>query len=214
MMELAVRQILWKENKNAWIEGKDTWVNLGYVPTSTTKAEFEFCICGAPTKYRSSSQPSNWSQWIGTPDLIIGHMGTSDSNDWRLANNQNNNGWLCDVGSARVGPAMALETNKFYHCIIGTGCKIKVDSDIDQSTTMTGSIANSTIKLFSESPTCTSSNTSSFYAWLGFKYVKIFENDTLVMDLIPAKKEGIACFYDKISTNAFFGLNNALILHN
>ena len=45
-MSEASREIFWLDDSNAWIEGKETWVDLGYVPTRYTSAEFEFCICG------------------------------------------------------------------------------------------------------------------------------------------------------------------------
>ena len=214
-MNIAEKFTSWTNNNNAWIEGKNTWVDIGYVPTRYTKAEFEFCLLGPAIRYRSNGQPNTYTtEAAGTPDLIIGHMGTSDSNDWRIATGSDRS-WFIDSGSARATTSeYSIEKNIWYKCIVGPQCKFEIDGRFLIQSSFYGSLANSNIKLFSESPTCTSSNTSGFYAWLGFKYVKIFENDVLIMDLVPLKKNNIACFYDKISTNSFFGLNDQLIIHN
>ncbi len=213
-MSEASREIFWLDDGNVWIEGKETWVDLGYVPTRYTSAEFEFCICGPTTRFRSTNQSLRFTQEpIGTPDVIVGHFGTSDSNDWRMFVHGANFTVCADAGNARTETSLKLnETMVWHHCILGMGCYLKID-DLTQQAAFTGSLANSTIKLFSESPTCTSSNTSGDYAWLGFRYVKIFENDVLKMDLVPAKKDGVACFFDKISNNAYFGLNKPLVFN-
>lgn len=213
-MSEASKQIFWLDDGNAWIEGKETWVDLGYVPTRYTSAEFEFCICGPTTRYRNSGQPIGFTtDLVGTPDVILGHMGSSDSNDWRMMNTMQK-GWYFDAGNSRVQTTGDLAArNIWYHCNIGPDCKLEVDSVVQQQTSFSGSLANSTIKLFSESPTCTSTNTSGDYAWLGFRYVKIFENDVLKMDLVPAKADGKACFFDKFDGSTYFGLNKDLTYH-
>lgn len=213
-MSEASKQIFWLDDGNAWIEGKETWVDLGYVPTRYTSAELEFCICGPTIRFRSTNQSLRFTQEpIGTPDVIVGHFGTSDSNDWRMFVHGANFTICADAGNARTETSLKLnETMVWHHCILGMGCYLKID-DLIQQAAFTGSLANSTIKLFSESPTCTSLNTSGDYAWLGFKYVKIFESDDLKMDLVPAKKDGVACFFDKISSNAYFGLNKPLVFN-
>ena len=196
------------------------WVDLGYVPTRYTSAEFTFCMLGPTTRFRTSPQSINWTTiLVGTPDVVIGHLGTSDSNDWRLmcagGNSVAEQGWYCDSGNSRIQyyPDSQYMANRWYHAVIGPGCKLQIDDRVYEETTFTGSLANSTIKLFSESPTCTSTNTSGDYGWLGFRYVKIFENDILKMDLIPAKANGKACFFDTIDGSTYFGLNKDLTYH-
>ena len=213
-MSEASKQIFWLDDGNAWIEGKETWVDLGYVPTRYTSTEFEFIILGPTTRYRNSGQPAGFTtDLIGTPDVIIGHMGTSDSNDWRVMNTAQK-GWFFDAGNSRISSAGDLASRAlWYHVLAGPGCTLDVKDNYSAETTFSGSLANSTIKLFSESPTCTSSNTSGDYAWLGFKYIKIFENDVLKMDLVPAKQGARACFYDKLDGSTYFGLNKDLTYH-
>ena len=210
-MSEASKQIFWLDDGNAWIEGKETWVDLGYVPTSSTRAEFEFCICGPTTRFRSTNQSLRFTQEpIGTPDVIVGHFGTSDNNDWRMFINGGDFNLNVDYGNARATSSKKFNEVGIWHkSIIGPGCYGKLD-DVELRGSTSGSLANSTIKLFSESPTCTSSNTSGDYGWLGFKYVKIFEGDVLKMDLVPAKKEGVACFFDKLDGKTYFGLNKSL----
>lgn len=213
-MSEASREIFWLDDGNAWIEGKETWVDLGYVPTRYTSAEFEFCICGPTTRFRSTNQSLRFTQEpIGTPDVIVGHFGTSDSNDWRMFVHGANFTICADAGNARTETSLKLnETRVWHHCILGEGCQLKIDEHIQQAS-FSGSLANSSIKLFSESPTCTSTNTSGDYGWLGFRYVKIFENDVLKMDLVPAKQGARACFYDKLDGSTYFGLNKNLTYH-
>ena len=212
-MSESSKQIFWLDGGNAWIEGKETWVDLDYVPTRYTSAEFEFCICGPTTRYRSTNQSLRFTQEpLATPDVIVGHMGTSDSNDWRMFVHGANFTMCVDVSNARTESSVKLnETLVWHHCIIGPECKLEFDTLVQQAT-FSGSLAtSSTIKLFSESPTCTSSNTSGDYGWLGFKYVKIFESGVLKMDLVPAKQGARACFYDKLDGSTYFGLNRDLV---
>lgn len=61
-MSEASKQIFWLEDGNAWIEGKETWVDLGYVPTRYTSAEFEFCMLGPSTRLLSVNQRKIFSR--------------------------------------------------------------------------------------------------------------------------------------------------------
>lgn len=51
------------------------------------------------------------------------------------------------------------------------------------------------------------------YCWAGFKYVKVFEGDTLTMDLVPHLDNGRACFMNTLDDKKYFGLNKELIYH-
>lgn len=214
-MSVASKNIFWSESQDAWIEGKATWVDLKYVPTNNTSVEFEMAFLGPITLFRDSQYFHN----IGSGDVLIGHMGTTDSNDWRMFSACGDDGdgiysinrIYVDTGSGRAytdPPAdKRMHTNIWYHGTIGPGCKCHIDGILDASSSTSGTPSQSqTIKLFGENPASVSSNQPTAYAWLGFKYIKVYESGVLKMELRPGKRDGKACFIDSISGQAFFGL--------
>lgn len=219
-MNEALKNIFWRKNQDAWIEGNATWVDLGYTPTNSTHVEFEIMFLGPATRFRDSQELHN----IGTPDVIVGHMGTSDNNDWRIfsACAVDENGtysitrMYVDIGSNRdfadLQADKRMYANVWYHVIIGQD-KCHVDGIMDINLHAGTPAQTQTLKLFSENPASVSTNKPGSYAWLGFKYVKVFEGDTLMMDLIPYLDSGKACFINTLDGEKYFGLNKELIYH-
>lgn len=214
-MSEASKNIFWPESQDAWIEGKATWVDLKYVPTNSTSVEFEMAFLGPVTLFRDSPYFHN----IGSGEVLIGHMGTADSNDWRMFSACGDDGdgtysigrIYADIGSGRAQADLPADkhmyANTWYHGTIGPGCKCHVDGILDVSSSTIGTpAAGQTIKLFSENPASVSSNAPTAYAWLGFKYVKVYESGVLKMELRPGKQDSKACFIDNVSGQAFFGL--------
>lgn len=79
-MNEGSKMVFWHEDCEPWIEGKETWIDLGYVPTLQTRCEFEICFLGYGTLMPGRTL---WAK-LGSTDIWVGHMGTSDNNDWRL----------------------------------------------------------------------------------------------------------------------------------
>lgn len=73
--------IFWHEDGEPWIEGKETWVDLGYVPTLQTRCEFVIAFLGMGG-ITQTGQTSNCA--LGSYDIWLGHMGTHDGNDFRI----------------------------------------------------------------------------------------------------------------------------------
>lgn len=147
-MSEASKNIFWPESQDAWIEGKATWVDLKYVPTNSTSVEFEMAFLGPVTLFRDSPYFHN----IGSGDVLIGHMGTTDSNDWQmfsacgLVDDVYKIGTIyTDIGSARaIGSLQAGKygvVNTWYHGIIGPGCKCHIDGILDASSSTSGTPA-------------------------------------------------------------------------
>ena len=225
-MLLGLRNTLYSNGKDHWIEGRRTYVDLGIIPTWTTKLETELILLGNPysVKYGEDieydSNNSNMYLPYGSSDAIVGHMGSSDSNDWRMftgnVNASTKNGSLYfDAGYNRCQKDDIALGNIWTNVILGTGCKFQFKNANANGTvtnSQSGSINSRTVKLFGD-PTNTVSHCSRLCAWAGFRYVKIWQDNVLVRDFVPGRSNGQGCFKCKITGTECFGELEPLAYH-
>jgi hypothetical protein len=132
-----------------------------------------------------------------TGDVIIGYNESSDKKDWRFFNYQNvayfdafdsanrSEGRRIYGGTISSNVKYNLEIGNYYIKNLSTGINIISGN----SYTETG-IYNICLGYDAYN------NRISKNKWY---YVKIFDNNTLILDLIPVRKNGVGYMYDKVS---------------
>lgn len=152
------------------------WIDTGIIPTSDTKIQFKFKNLAA------------------TGDNIIGYQHNNDQTDWRFFNYSSKayfdagQGQRIYGGSIYANTVYELELGNYYVKNLVTGYNI-----ISGSTYSASGIES--IKLNKGISAC-SKNT--------FYYVKIYNGNTLVRDMIPVRIGQIGYLFDRVSEQ-FFG---------
>lgn len=173
------------------------WIDLNYVWKDNSKVQLGFY--SVYTNTRESWQVFGEENEYDANGNII-----NDNDDIRLFLYDNSVYW--DVTNRRVQRSIYLDDtssglyNKWRNIELGNNYIKNMDTG-KQSTSSTYSISRTkTVGLFG-SPKYALSNTDR----IRYKYIKIYEGDTLVKDIIPVlDKDGIPCFLDKLSGTFYY----------
>lgn len=164
-----------------YLESSGTqWIDTLITPTPNIKCQIKFINKSA------------------TGDVIFGCFGDSDYDDYRFFNNScelyfdipGNNRIISNIYRINMDIIYELELGNYYVKDLTTNEIIVQSEFVDDF----GNIEN-TITLNHYSTDRNSRN-----KWY---YVKIYNNNKLILDFIPVRKDGVGYMYDKISNQLF-----------
>ena len=158
-----------------YIENTGTsWIETGYIPTSDTMLQFKFMNTKA------------------TGDIIIGYCGASDNDDFRFLN-YSNGIYFDSFGGARISASNKIYPNNIYEIELGNYYAKDLTNDtviISRATQYTGTGSNSILLNGGKNMTASKNR------WY---YVKIYEGNTLMMDLKPVRIGSVGYMYDSVN---------------
>ena len=172
-----------------YIESSGTqWIDTGFTPNQNTSAKLRFM------------------NKVVTGSAIIGYEVGNDSQDWRFFNH--NTAIYMDVWSGRTNSgAGRCNTNTWYEFEVGNLYVKNLSTGTTETsgTAISSFTGTSTIKLnLTKSGDTPSQNK---FAW-----VKIYDGETLVRDLIPVRVGTEYCMYDQANPRG--GDNGDGLYHN
>ena len=180
-----------------WISNEDInsriWIDLGFAWTNTTKAEIKMMIPTGSTANGTEvfGEWFNWTYRSGQYEPV------SDTDDLRFFFDGTKCYWDTPGGNRRQlsyskGTAYVWEFGNQYLKNITSGTQ-QTGSTIDFGT------RTSTVGLFGAPASGGYTHKARFY------YIKIWEGDTLVRDIIPVlDKDNIPCFLDKANATFYY----------
>lgn len=158
------------------------WIDTGITPNTNTKVQFKF------------------KNLECTGDVIIGYYTNTDSLDWRFFNYDQRIYFDLPVDGIRIignNENSRIYQNTIYELELGNYYVKNLNTNTilisGEPQTYTG-ISTITLNHYGEN---NSNSKNEFY------YIKIYDGDTLVRDLIPVRVEQIGYMYDKISNQLF-----------
>ena len=175
------------DNEIEYLQSTGTqWIDTKIIPTPNTKCQIKFNNISA------------------TGDVIFGYNTGDDHIDYRFFNVSNNlyfdipGNYNDKDGNRIMSDTYKINMNTIYELELGNYYvkDLTTNNIIIESTYCNdfGNIENSiTLNYYKE-------DRISLNKWY---YVKIFNNNRLILDLIPVKKDGIGYMYDKISNQLF-----------
>ena len=186
-----------------WVSNEDIesriWIDLGYVWKNNSRAQLGFVIPGTHTKPNGQQVFGEDTVWASD-----GNGPLDDTNDLRLffTKTGSNIGAYWDVGSARVQATVGAITDVWQDWEIGNNYIKNLSNNTNFVTGSTYSISRTgTVGLYGA---CQYLNTGRTDC-VRYSYVKIYEGDTLVRDVIPVlDKDNIPCFFDKLSETFYY----------
>ena len=186
-----------------WVSNEDIesriWIDLGYVWKNNSRAQLGFVIPGTHTKPNGQQVFGEDTVWASD-----GNGPLDDTNDLRLffTKTGSNIGAYWDVGSARVQATVGAITDVWQDWEIGNNYIKNLSDNTNFVTGSTYSISRTgTVGLYGA---CQYLNTGRTDC-VRYSYVKIYEGDTLVRDVIPVlDKDNIPCFFDKLSETFYY----------
>ena len=177
----------WVSNENL---NSDCWIDLGYVWNNNSRAQFK-CEYGT----------SDGNEWFGERITNWNPVGpVDDDGDLRWMYNNSIGRLMWDVPSGKrvektnytLSNPFELEIGNFYIKNLQTGSNLVTGSTYNVSRT-------NTVGLFSASGSGGAIDKIKFY------YIKIYEGNTLIMDIIPVlDKDNIPCFFDKVTSQFYY----------
>lgn len=186
-----------------WISNEDIesriWIDLGYVWKNNSRAQLGFVIPG-------SHQKPNGQQVFGEDTVWAsdGNGPVDDNNDLRLffSKSSSNIGACWDVATSRVQATIGAITDVWQNWEIGNNYIKNLSNNTNFVTGSTYSISRTgTVGLYGA---CQYLNTGRTDC-VRYSYIKIYEGDTLVRDVIPVlDKDNIPCFFDKLSETFYY----------
>ena len=161
-------------------------LDLGYYPTDSTKIQSKFMY----TNYAGHS--------------LIGHQTDSETDSFRFFRGDDTT--YLDYGSGyqynRIQGSFITSTSDIYEVEFGNRYvkNLATDTTVFSGTSVTFDTKSYTIKVF---------NTSDLGDNGILYYLKIFEGDNLMLDLVPCEREvdGVVGLYDKIN-DVFYASDN------
>lgn len=186
-----------------WVSNEDIesriWIDLGYVWKNNSRAQLGFVIPGTHTKPNGQQVFGEDTVWASD-----GNGPLDDTNDLRLffTKTGSNIGAYWDVASARVQATVGAITDVWQDWEIGNNYIKNLSSNTNIVTGSTYSISRTgTVGLYGA---CQYLNTGRTDC-VRYSYIKIYEGDTLVRDVIPVlDKDNIPCFFDKLSETFYY----------
>ena len=158
-----------------YLEGRNSFIDTKHNVTVNTQMEFEIkLIEDAP------------GQLIGASYLYM-----SDSNDYRFFYTYEQA--YFDYGNRRIETGYTMDKSSWYYvkCVNGS---VTINDNIFTGSTTTTIPTSETIKIF---------GFSDEYVDMCLKYLKIYENNVLVQDLVPVRKGNVGYMYDMVSGRIF-----------
>lgn len=180
-----------------WISNEDInsqiWIDLGYTWTNTSKAEMGIII---PTG-NTANGTEIFGEWFDWTYRSGQYEPVSDTDDLRLFFDGSKCYWDTPDNHRRQ---LSYEKGKAIIWQFGN----QYLNNVNQKTTDTGTTVDigtrtSTVGLFGAPASGGYTHKARFY------YVKIWEGDTLVRDIIPVlDKDNIPCFLDKANATFYY----------
>ena len=177
----------WVSNENL---NSDCWIDLGYVWNNNSRAQF-----------KGAYGTSEGNEWFGERITNWTSNGPVDDNgDLRWMYNNSTQRLMWDVPSGKrvektsytPSTPFELEIGNFYIKNLQTGSNLVTGSTYNVSRT-------NTVGLFS------ASGARGVIDKIKFYYIKIYEGNTLIMDIIPVlDKDNIPCFFDKVGEQFYY----------
>ena len=186
-----------------WVSNEDIdtriWIDLGYVWKNNSRAQLGFVIPGTHTKPNGQQVFGEDTVWSSD-----GNGPLDDTNDLRLffTKTGSNIGAYWDVGSARIQATVGAITDVWQDWEIGNNYIKNLSNNTNFVTGSTYSISRTgTVGLYGA---CQYLNTGRTDC-VRYSYIKIYEGDTLVRDVIPVlDKDNIPCFFDKVGEQFYY----------
>ena len=159
------------------------WIDTGFTPTVNTRVQFKF----KNTHYSG--------------DVVIGYFNDSDIEDWRFFTYQGNP--YFDIPGGTVSGQRIVNNN--FTLVEGDIYELELGNFYIKDLTTNQNIDGVSTRIFTANDTiklnyCNKNKQISSNVWY---YVKIYESDVLVLDLIPVRVGQIGYMYDKISKQLF-----------
>lgn len=178
-------QLLYADYKD-YIKGNGGYVDTGYIPTLSTTIEFEI----RPDAYTGST-------YVGF-DADDGK--STDSTDYRFFATTAGEVFF-DIGSARQQLTIPTFTSNSWHRVKCSNGMLEVDGTQYPFTAATGSIAQDSIKIFGEAHPID----------VAIKWLNIYENNQLCMNLSTMVSNDIAGFFDGMKCQFYSSANSAAL---
>ena len=151
------------------------YINTGVKPNTNTKVRLKF------------------KNLVITGNVIIGYMGSGDSNDWRFFNATSKA--YFDVINSRINTSgAAINANVNYEIELG-------NYYIKNLITGTNIISGSS-KTYTGDRAITLNGDKSFSQNI-FYYVKIFDGNTLIRDFVPVRVGTVGYLFDKVNRQLY-----------
>lgn len=193
---ITLTPVEWVSNENI---STRIWLDLGYVWKNNSRAQLGFVIPG--THQKPNGQQVFGEDTVWSSD---GNGPVDDNNDLRLffTKSGSNIGAYWDVVTSRAQATIGAITDVWQDWEIGNNY---IKNLLNNTNFVTGSTYNisrtGTVGLYGA---CQYLNTGRTDC-VRYSYVKIYEGDTLVKDIIPVlDNSNIPCFFDKISEELIY----------
>lgn len=193
---ITLTPVEWVSNENI---STRIWLDLGYVWKNNSRAQLGFVIPGTHQKPNGQQVFGEDTVWASD-----GNGPVDDNNDLRLffTKSGSNIGAYWDVATSRAQATIGAITDVWQDWEIGNNY---IKNLSDNTNFVTGSTYNisrtGTVGLYGA---CQYLNTGRTDC-VRYSYVKIYEGDTLVKDIIPVlDMNNIPCFFDKISEELIY----------
>lgn len=164
------------------------WIDTEIVPTPTTKCQIKFCNLSS------------------TGTVIFGYKNGSDKDDYRLFNHNQYlyfdiPGYYGVAEGNRLSDSCRLYSNSTYELELGN-FYVK---DLTTDTTLISSSAWDSFGEISDSITlnCGIEDNQQVISSNRWYYAKIFDNNTLLLDLVPVRIGQVGYMYDKVTGQLF-----------
>lgn len=207
VIEVNSGNIFFKDSDGTWLEQKQIFVNTGassIIPSELVELEY---IENTNTSYINTGfNPDSLTKTVitfqmtannGTHQVIFGSRASSSSMQYVLgfAGHQSPTVWRSDYGTNQTEFTSSLRYDTKYTCTKdGKTCTLGNETNTHTAVTFSSSYP---IYLFA----CNTSNAVGNNAKAKIYSCKIYDNGTLVRDLIPAKrlKDNICGLWDKVN---------------
>ena len=193
---ITLTPVEWVSNENL---STRIWLDLGYVWKNNSRAQLGFVIPGTHQKPNGQQVFGEDTVWASD-----GNGPVDDNNDLRLffTKSSTNIGAYWDVATSRVQATIGAITDVWQDWEIGNNYIKNLSNNTNFVTGSTYNISRTgTVGLYGA---CQYLNTGRTDC-VRYSYVKIYEGDTLVKDIIPVlDNNNIPCFFDKINEELIY----------
>lgn len=193
---ITLTPVEWVSNENI---NTRIWLDLGYVWKNNSRAQLGFVIPGTHQKPNGQQVFGEDTVWASD-----GNGPVDDNNDLRLffTKSGSNIGAYWDVATSRTQATIGAITDIWQYWEIGNNYIKNLSNNTNFVTGSTYNISRTgTVGLYGA---CQYLNTGRTDC-VRYSYVKIYEGDTLVKDIIPVlDNNNIPCFFDKISEELIY----------
>ena len=193
---ITLTPVEWVSNENI---STRIWLDLGYVWKNNSRAQLGFVIPGTHQKPNGQQVFGEDTVWASD-----GNGPVNDNDDLRLffTKSGSNIGAYWDVATSRIQATIGAITDVWQDWEIGNNYIKNLSNNTNFVTGSTYNISRTgTVGLYGA---CQYLNTGRTDC-VRYSYVKIYEGDTLVKDIIPVlDNNNIPCFFDKISEELIY----------